>query len=272
MMKPPERDFQIMNPETLPKMRRACKLAANILKEVCGRVGPGTNTQQIDDWVLELTLAAGAYPAPLNYPRGRTDPLNPIITPGAFPKSVCTSINHVVCHGIPTVGDVLRDGDIINIDVTVELDGFFGDTSRTLYIGEPSDDGRAVTECARECLRLGIEGVRPGARLIAIGHAIYNYASRKGLGVVRQYTGHGVGQVFHAEPQVCHYPNRETDCEMIPGMTFTIEPMINTGTWQTVLDKKDKWTVYTRDGKLSAQFEHSILVTDTGHEILTLAD
>ena len=267
-----ERDFQIMTPETLPRMRRACKLAANILDEVCARIEIGTNTQEIDDWVLEMTLAAGAYPAPLNYPKAHTDPRKPVIDPGSFPKSVCTSINEVVCHGIPNAKDVLADGDIINVDVTCFLDGFHGDTSRTLYIGTPSEEARLVTETARKCLELGIAALKPHGRLIEVGRAIYKYANPLGLGVVRDFTGHGVGEVFHADPQVCHYPNPATDCELLPGMTLTIEPMINAGTWRTVLDESDNWTVYTLDRKLSAQFEHTILVTDEGSEILTLPD
>lgn len=273
MMKKPKRDFQIMNEDTLPRMRRSCKLAANILKEAVAIVKPGITTQDIDDLVLQLTLDAGAYPSPLNYPKGHvTDPRNPRITPGAFPKSVCTSINHVVCHGIPSPTDVLKEGDIVNVDVTCYLDGFHGDNSRTVFVGEPSEEARKVTECAKECLDLGIAAVKPHGRLIEVGRAIYNHASKQGYGVVRDYTGHGVGSVFHAEPQVCHYPSKETDCELLPGMTFTIEPMINVGSFRTYLDKRDKWTVYTMDGKLSAQFEHTIMVTETGTEILTLPD
>lgn len=259
-----------MTPETLPKMRRACVLAANILAEACSRVKVGTNTEEINTWVHEMTLDAGAYPAPLNYPKGLTDPRNPVIRPGGFPKSVCTSINDVVCHGIPTEKDVLKDGDIINIDVTVILDGYYGDTSRTIYVGEPSEEARLVTETARECLQLGIDTVKHGSRLIDIGHAIYNHAHPKGLGVVHEYTGHGIGTIFHADPQVCHYPAPRQDCELVEGMTFTIEPMINAGHAKTFLDKRDQWTVYTIDRKLSAQFEHTIVVTKTGSEILTL--
>ena len=270
LLKKPNRQLQIMTPENLPKMRRACTLAANILDEVCSRAQAGVTTQEIDEWVLEMTLAAGAYPAPLNYPKGRTDPTNPKISPGAFPKSVCTSVNEVVCHGIPSPDQILKNGDIINIDVTVLLDGFHGDTSRTIYIGDPSDEARLVTETARECLQLGIETVKPGGHTIDIGRAIYNHATRLGLGVVREYTGHGVGEIFHADPQICHYPNPETDCILAPGMTFTIEPMINAGTWRTVIDPRDNWTVYTLDRKISAQFEHTILVTENGHEVLTL--
>ena len=271
-MKRPSRQFQIMTPEKLPKMRAACKLAANILDEVCRRTTVGTNTEEINTWVHEMTLEAGAYPSPLNYPKGHVDPNNIVITPGGFPKSVCTSINHVVCHGIPTEKDVLKDGDIVNIDVTCYLNGFHGDNSRTIYIGEPSEDARMVTETARECLNLGIEQVKPFGRLMEVGRAIYQHATNKGLGVVREYTGHGVGEVFHADPQVCHYPSRENDCQLMPGMTFTIEPMINLGTWKTELDQSDEWTVYTLDRKISAQFEHTILVTESGHEILTLPD
>ncbi len=272
MMPRPPRNLQIMHGADLVKMRAACRLAANILDEVCERVTPGTNTETINQWVHDLTLAAGAYPSPLNYPKGETDPRAPKITPGGFPKSVCTSINDVVCHGIPKATDVLKDGDIVNIDVTVTLDGFYGDTSRTVYVGTPSADAKQVVETARECLDLGIKAVRPHGRLIEIGEAIFNYATKRGLGVVRDYTGHGIGRIFHAEPQVCHYPNKDSDCDLIPGMTFTIEPMINLGSWRTQLDHSDQWTVYTQDRKISAQFEHTILVTDQGSEILTLAD
>jgi len=268
----PKRDFEVMTPETLTAMRRVCKLSANILDEVCARVVPGTTTQQIDDWVLEMTLDAGAYPAPLNYPNGHTDPRKPVITAGGFPRSVCTSVNDVVCHGIPSPKEILRDGDIVNIDVTCYLNGFHGDTSRTVYVGEPGEEARTVTEAAKRSLELGIAAVKPHGRLIEVGKAIYGYASELGLGVVRDYTGHGVGRTFHAEPQVCHYPNRETDCELIPGMTFTIEPMINAGTFQTFLDKNDGWTVYTLDRRLSAQFEHTVLVTEDGPEVLTTPD
>lgn len=272
LFKRPSNRFQIMNETTLPKMRRACKLAANILKATCDRVEPGTTTEEINTWVHEMTLDAGAYPAPLNYPHGLTDPRNPVIKPGGFPKSVCTSINEVVCHGIPNQNAVLKDGDIVNIDVTVILDGYYGDTSRTVYVGTPSEEARLVTETARECLQLGIEAAKPHGRLIEVGRAIYDYANKKGLGVVREYTGHGIGNIFHTEPQVCHYPSRESDCELLPWMTFTIEPMINAGHWKTWLDNSDGWTVYTTDRKISAQFEHTILLTDTGREILTLPD
>lgn len=263
------RGIRILSPQELIEMRKSCTLAANILEQVCRKVSPGVNTQQIDDWVLELTLEAGAYPAPLNYPSPPTDARNPVITHGAFPRSVCTSINEVVCHGIPSIEDILVEGDIINIDVTCNLNGFFGDTSRTVYVGEPGPDAKKVTEAARKCLELGIAAVKPYGRLIDIGSAIQTYASSLGLGVVKEYTGHGIGTMFHTEPQVCHYPSRSTDCELRPGMIFTIEPMINMGTWKTQQDPEDGWTVYTADRTLSAQFEHTILVTTSGPEILT---
>ena len=272
VFKKPAPKFQIMTPEKLVKMRASCKLAANILEEACSRTKVGTTTEEINTWVHELTLQAGAYPSPLNYPKGHTDPKNPRIKAGGFPKSVCTSINDVVCHGIPSPTAVLKDGDIVNIDVTVYLDGFHGDTSRTIYIGTPSEDAKRVTEAARESLMLGIETVRPGSRAIDIGHAINNFATPKGFGVVQEYTGHGIGEVFHADPQICHYSNLDSDCVFVKDMTFTIEPMINLGTWKTFLDHRDNWTVYTMDRKLSAQFEHTILVTEDGYEILTLPD
>lgn len=268
-MRPP-RNVQVLKGQDLDKMKAACRLAANVLDETCRRVAPGVNTGQIDQWVHEMTLDAGAYPSTLNYPKSPTDPRLPRIAPGAFPKSCCTSINHVVCHGIPKETDVLKNGDIVNIDVTVTLDGFFGDTSRTVYVGTPSIDAQKVVEAARKSLELGIQAVQPNGRLIAVGQAIYEYASNLGMGVVREYTGHGIGRVFHAEPQVCHYPSHDSDCILVPGMTFTIEPMINLGTWRTKLDNEDGWTVYTLDGKLSAQFEHTITVTDQGAEILTI--
>ncbi|MCB1050659.1 MAG: methionyl aminopeptidase [Acidobacteria bacterium] len=263
------RQFQILEEADMPKMRRVCRLNAEILAEVCKRVVPGVSTEQINTWVHEMTLDAGAYPAPLNYPKGLTDPRNPQIKAGGFPKSVCTSVNEIVCHGIPSADVILKDGDIVNVDVTCLLDGFFGDSSATVYVGTPSDEAKLVTETARECLEAGIRAVQPGGRLIAVGQAISQLAGSRGLGVVREYTGHGIGRVFHTEPQVCHYPNPETDCELVPGMTFTIEPMINAGTWRTELDNRDKWTVYTADRRLSAQFEHTVRVTETGVEVLT---
>lgn len=263
------RSVQILQDEDMPAMRRVCRLNAEILREVSSRVRPGISTGQINDWVHDMTLDAGGYPAPLNYPKGMTDPRNPILAPGSFPKSVCTSVNEVVCHGIPSPLVILKDGDIVNIDVTTYLDGFFGDCSQTVYVGEPGPEARRVTETALECLETGIAAVKPGGQLIAVGEAISRLAEGRGMSVVRDFTGHGIGRVFHAEPQVCHFPNRVNNCTLVPGMTFTIEPMINLGTWRTVIDPRDRWTAYTADRRLSAQFEHTIRVTKQGVEVLT---
>jgi methionyl aminopeptidase len=236
-------------------MREACTLAAKTLKLAGELVKPGISTAEINDFVHEYTLEHGGVPAPLNY-RG-------------FPKSVCTSINEVVCHGIPSRKDVLRDGDIINIDVTTILEGFHGDTSMTFAVGQVSDETRRLVECARECLRLGILQVRPGGRIRDIGAAIQDHAEPLGYGVVRDYVGHGVGRVFHEAPQIPHCRTKGPNPRLMAGMIFTIEPMINLGTPDTVLDPTDGWTVRTADGKLSAQFEHTVLVTEDGHDVLT---
>jgi len=218
------------------------------------RIRAGMSTNEINTLVHEDTIRRGATPAPLNY-RG-------------FPKSVCVSVNDVVCHGIPG-GYVLKEGDIVNVDVTHLYKGFFGDTSATFYIGTPSPEARKVTEVARRALELGIEQVREGARLGDIGAAIQAYVEGEGCGVVRDFVGHGIGRRFHEDPKVEHYGERGTGIRLRAGMTFTIEPMVNLGDWQVRVDPKDKWTVTTVDGSLSAQFEHTILVTPTGHEVLT---
>jgi methionyl aminopeptidase len=228
-------------------------MAAETLSRVDEIIRPGITTEEINTFVHEDTLRQNAIPAPLNYK--------------GYPKSVCTSINEVVCHGIP--GDhVLVDGDIINVDVTHIFRGFHGDTSATFYVGEPSEEAIRVTETARRCLELGIEQVRPGARIGDIGAAIQQFAEPRGLAVVRDFVGHGIGRDFHCEPQVSHVGQKGRGPRMRPGMTFTIEPMINLGTHRCkILD--DDWTAVTLDGKLSAQFEHTVLVTENGHEILT---
>lgn len=269
VMPPPPRGLQILSAQELPKMRRSCQLAARVLRELGIRVQPGVSTLEINDLATDLILEAGAYPSSLNYPKGCTDPRNPVISPGGFPKSICTSVNEVVCHGIPSADCVLKQGDIVNLDVTVTLDGYFGDTSATFYVGDPGEDTRRVVETARKSLELGIQAAKPRGQLMDVGEVIYRYASTRHCSVVKDYTGHGVGRVFHAEPQVCHYPNPDTNCQLVPGMTFTIEPMINLGTWRTELDPRDHWTVYTKDRQLSAQFEHTIMITDSGVEVLT---
>ncbi len=235
-------------------MREVGRLAASTLERVGPTLRAGITTQEINDFVHADTLRLGARPAPLNY-RG-------------FPRSVCTSINEVVCHGIPSDARVLQDGDIINVDVTHLYKGFHGDTSATFFIGTPSPEAKKVVEVARKCLELGIAQVRPGARLGDIGAAIQEFAEGQGCSVVRDFVGHGIGRKFHDEPQVKHYGAWGKGNRLKPGMTFTIEPMVNLGGYEVeVLD--DDWTAITTDGSLSAQFEHTVLVTHTGVEVLT---
>jgi methionyl aminopeptidase len=245
-----------LTPVERDAMRAAGRFNAQLMDHLRPLVRPGVTTGEIDRIVFEYTVSHGHRPAPLNYL--------------GFPKSCCTSVNEVICHGIP--GDyVLNEGDILNIDVTSIVDGWHGDQSETFLIGEVSDAARGVTQCSFDCLYLGIEAIKPGGRVSDIGEAILSEASRRGYSVVREYVGHGVGRQFHQDPSIFHYPNREARQERIlPGMCFTIEPMINVGTRHTVLDTRDGWTVRTRDGKLSAQFEHTILMTEEGPEILTL--
>lgn len=249
--------IDIKSPKEVELMRDACKHAAETLLLVGERIRAGMTTEDINTLVHEDTIKRGGKPAPLNY-RG-------------FPKSVCTSVNEVVCHGIPN-GRVLVDGDIVNVDVTTIYKGFYGDTSATFYIGTPSPEARKVTEVAREALALGIKEVREGARLGDVGAAIQEYVEAQGLSVVRDFVGHGIGRRFHEDPQVKHYGRRGSGERMRAGMTFTIEPMVNVGHWEVHVDPKDKWTVTTADGSLSAQFEHTVLVTKTGVEVLTDRD
>jgi methionyl aminopeptidase len=244
----------IKSPKEIEQMRAVCRLAAETLLVVGDKIRVGMTTQDIDRIVHEHTLSQGARPAPLNYK--------------GFPKSVCTSINDVVCHGIPD-GTVLRNGDIVNVDVTHIYGGFHGDTSATFYIGTPSTQARHVVEVARRALDLGVAEVREGARLGDIGAAIQEYAQGEGCNVVRDFVGHGIGRKFHDAPQVKHYGKRGTGDRLRAGMTFTIEPMVNLGGWEVKVDPDDKWTVRTADGTLSAQFEHTVLVTREGVEVLT---
>ena len=237
-------------------MRVAGRLAAEVLRMIEPHIKPGVSTGELDRMCHDYIVnEQKAIPAPLNY-RG-------------FPKSICTSVNHQVCHGIP--GDKkLKKGDIINVDVTVIKDGYHGDTSRMFFVDEPSIQARRLVQVTKECLLKGIEQVRPGARLGDIGHAIQIHAERHNYSVVREYCGHGIGREFHEDPQVLHYGLPGTGVALRAGMCFTVEPMINAGAAAVRL-LPDNWTVVTRDHSLSAQWEHTILVTDTGHEILTLA-
>ena len=245
----------IKTPEQIEKMRVAGRLASEVLDMIGPRVEPGITTAELDRICHEhIVTVQDAIPAPLNY-RG-------------FPKSICTSVNNQVCHGIP--GEKrLKNGDIINIDVTVIKDGFHGDTSRMFIVGDGSVAAKRVCRISQECLWLGIEMVRPGVHLGDIGHAIQRHAGKNGCSVVREYCGHGIGEVFHEDPQVLHYGKPGTRERLEPGMTFTIEPMVNAGKRHVKL-LPDGWTVVTKDHKLSAQWEHTVLVTDTGYEVLTL--
>jgi methionyl aminopeptidase len=245
----------IKTADEIAKMRVAGRLAAEVLEMIRSHVVSGATTGELDQICHDhIVNAQGAVPAPLNY-RG-------------FPRSICTSVNHVVCHGIPGARR-LKDGDIINIDITVIKDGYHGDTSKMFFVGEPSVLARRVTQIAYDCMCTGIEMVRPGVRLGDIGHAIQTHAEKNNCSVVREYCGHGIGRNFHEDPQVLHYGTPATGMVLEPGMTFTIEPMINAGKRHTRL-LPDGWTVVTKDHSLSAQWEHTVLVTDTGVEILTL--
>ena len=245
----------IKTPEEIEKMRVAGRLAAEVLELLDEHVKPGVTTEDLDRIAHDhIVNVQQAIPAPLNYK--------------GFPKSICTSVNHVVCHGIPTEKKVLKDGDIINIDVTVLKDGYHGDTSKMWIVGKPRPGSERLIRITQECMYKGIELVKPGARLGDIGHVIQEHAEKHRYSVVRDFCGHGIGKVFHEEPQVMHYGRPGTGMELKEGMTFTIEPMINQGTYHTrVLG--DGWTAITKDRKLSAQWEHTVLVTADGYEVLT---
>jgi len=251
------RKYQIIikTKEEIEKIREACKLASNILDQTCKKAAAGVTTGELNDFAHELHQKAGAIPASLNYG-------NP-----PYPGSICTSTNDVVCHGIPGE-ETLKDGDILNIDVACILDGYFGDCSQMVMIGEVNDESRLVVDVSHDALMKSIEILRPGISVSEIGNVIETYATEQGCSVVNQFVGHGVGIQFHEGPQVPHYRNN-FNIPLQPGMTFTIEPMINAGAREAVIDKTDKWTARTVDGKPSAQWEHTILITEDGHEILT---
>ncbi|QIK37310.1 type I methionyl aminopeptidase [Caldichromatium japonicum] len=246
---------QIKGPEAIEKMRVAGRLAADVLDMIEPYVQPGVTTEELDrichDYIVHQQQAV---PAPLNY-RG-------------FPKSICTSVNHQVCHGIPN-HKRLKKGDIVNIDVTVIKDGYHGDTSRMYFVGEPSILARRLVSVTREAMLRGISVVRPGATLGDIGHAIQSHVEAHGYSIVREYCGHGIGEAFHEEPQILHYGRPGEGMSLVPGMCFTIEPMVNAGK-RFIKVLPDGWTVVTKDHSLSAQWEHTILVTENGYEILTL--
>lgn len=244
----------IKTPEEIQTMREAGRMAARVLEQIGEYVQPGVTTARLDEICNEMILAQGGVSACIGYK--------------GFPKSVCTSVNQVVCHGIPSDKKVLKDGDIINIDVTVIHQGFHGDTSKMFFVGKPQPHAERLVKVTQECLYKGIEVVRPGATLGDIGHVIQQHAEASYYSVVRDYCGHGTGRVFHEDPQVMHFGKPGTGMALQEGMTFTIEPMINAGKPQTKL-KRDGWTVETRDGRLSAQWEHTLAVTANGVEVLT---
>ncbi len=247
--------IEIKDQEAIKKMRAVGALAAEQLEMIEAYIQPGISTAELDRICHDYTLnKQGATPAPLNY--------------NGFPKSICTSVNHVVCHGIPCEDKILKKGDIINVDVTLLKDDYHGDTSKTFIVGKASILAERLTRVCQECLYLGIQAIKPGRHLGDIGHVIQQHAEQQRFSVVREYCGHGIGKVFHDEPQVLHYGRQGTGPELKPGMTFTIEPMINAGKAEVKL-LPDQWTVVTRDHKLTAQWEHTLLVTDQGYEILT---
>jgi methionyl aminopeptidase len=258
----PSRGIVLLSERELEKMRRVGKLAAQLLDYLTTLIQPGVSTQTLNDEADRWTTAHGAVSAQFGYaPHGHPP----------FPKSVCISVNEVVCHGIASPKQLLKNGDIVNIDVTLILDGYHGDTSRTFFVGMPSATARKLVEVTQESMMRGIAAVKPGAKVGDIGAAIQEYAEAQGFSVVRDLVGHGIGRRFHTKPSIPHVGQRGRGVRLRPGMVFTVEPMINEGTWE-VEYLADGWTVLTKDRKLSAQFEHTVAVTADGVEILTLAD
>src|SRR5471030_2868639 len=249
----------LKTPEEIEKMRVAGRLASEVLDFIAPHVKPGVTTGRLNDLCHAYMVGEqGTIPAPLNYAPPGYKP---------FPKSICTSVNHQVCHGIP--GDrVLKPADVLNIDVTVIKDGYHGDSSRMYYVGAPSIQAKRLCDTTYECMWVGIANVRPGARLGDIGAAIQAHAEKNGFSVVREFCGHGIGRRFHEDPQVLHYGKAGTGLQLEPGMTFTVEPMINAGK-PAIRELADGWTIVTKDHSLSAQWEHTVLVTSDGYEILT---
>mgnify|MGYP006402725285 CR=1 FL=1 len=247
----------IKTQDEIEKMRVAGQLAATVLEMIGEYVKPGVSTGELDrichDYIVNVQ---NAIPAPLNY--------------NGFPKSICTSVNHVVCHGIPSESKILKNGDIINIDVTVIKDGYHGDTSKMFFVGDVAPHAKRLCRITQECMYKGIEIVRPGVTLGDIGHVIQEHAERNNYSVVREYCGHGIGKIFHEEPQILHYGKPDQGLVIEEGMTFTIEPMINLGSRHTKLSKADGWTVTTKDRRLSAQWEHTLAVTADGFDIMTI--
>lgn len=247
--------IRVKTPEQIAGIRKSCRTAKEILEKVCARAKAGVTTDELNTYAEELYREAGTIAAPYHYGKP------------PYPKSICTSLNEVICHGIPD-NTVLKEGDILNIDVTTILEGYYGDCSRMVMVGQVSAEKRRVVEVAYECLEKSCAILKPGLLVSAIGDVIEEIATRQGCSVVHQFVGHGVGLDFHEPPQVPHNRNN-LEIPLVAGMTFTIEPMINAGVAEGIVDPIDKWTARTKDGRPSAQWEHTILITPTGHEILT---
>ncbi len=244
----------IKTPGQIEKIRESAKINIAVLDYVAENIKAGMTTQQIDDLVAEKTAELGGIPAPLNYQ--------------GYPKSVCTSINEIVCHGIPSDNVILKDGDIVNVDVSTILDGYFSDSSRMFCIGEVSEEKRKLVDVTKECVEKGLEMVKPWTFLGDMGQAVHEHALKNGFSVVREIGGHGVGLEFHEDPWVSYVSKAGEEMLLVPGMIFTIEPMVNMGTDKVFCDKEDGWTIYTADKKPSAQWEIMVLVTEDGHEVL----
>lgn len=250
----PPRDI-IKTPEQIAKIKKSAEVNIAVLDYVGEHIKAGISTAEIDKWVYDETVKRGAIPAPLNYE--------------GFPKSVCTSIDNVVCHGIPSEDVILKDGDIINVDCSTILDGYFSDSSRMYCIGEVSDEKRKLVEVTKECVKIGLENVKPWIHLGDMGQAVHEHALKNGYSVVREIGGHGCGLEFHEEPWVSYVSKKGEEMLMVPGMIFTIEPMVNMGKDSVYCDDEDGWTIYTKDGKPSAQWEVQVLVTEDGYELIS---
>lgn len=249
----PERQF-LKTPEQIQGLRASAKVNIQVLDYVAERIKAGVSTEQIDRWVYEVTTKSGAIPATLGYE--------------GYPKSVCTSIDDQVCHGIPSEDVILKDGDIVNVDVSTILNGYYSDSSRMFCIGQVSPEKQRLVDVTKECLEEGLKQVKPWGFLGDMGEAVHTHAQKNGYTVVREIGGHGIGLDFHEEPWVSHVSQRGTEMLLVPGMVFTIEPMVNMGSDRIFLDPKNGWTYYTKDGKPSAQWENMILITQEGYEIL----
>ena len=252
----------IKSADEIEKMRVAGKLGAEVLDFIGPLIKPGLTTAEVDRLCHDyMVKRQGTIPAPLNYaPPGYTP----------YPKSICTSVNHVICHGVPNDSKKLKNGDIVNVDITVIKDGYHGDTSRMFFVGEPSIQAKRLCEVTYESMWIGIEEIAPGKHLGDIGHVIQRHAEAAGYSVVREFCGHGIGRKFHEEPQVLHYGKPNTGVKLVAGMIFTVEPMVNAGK-REIRQLADGWTIVTKDHSLSAQWEHTVLVTETGYEVLTVS-